>query len=76
MKQKYSRWSEVRDPDDELVVLTVYRKSGERWCGGSPSERARDETHGSRGRTSPAVAAMLVQPPTLLWFFVDLVAGR
>jgi hypothetical protein len=25
-KQKHSRWWEVRDPDDELVCLTVYRK--------------------------------------------------
>jgi hypothetical protein len=26
IKQKHSRWWEVRDPDDELVCLTVYRK--------------------------------------------------
>jgi hypothetical protein len=25
-KQKHSRWWEVRDPGDELVCLTVYRK--------------------------------------------------
>ena len=25
-KQKRSRWWEVRDPDGELVCLTVYRK--------------------------------------------------
>ncbi|HEV7590997.1 MAG TPA: hypothetical protein VGO40_22995 [Longimicrobium sp.] len=25
-KQKRSRWWEVRDPDDELVCLTVYQK--------------------------------------------------
>lgn len=25
-KQKHSRWWEVRDQDDELVCLTVYRK--------------------------------------------------
>jgi hypothetical protein len=25
-KQKHSRWWEVRDPEDELVCLTVYRK--------------------------------------------------
>lgn len=27
VKQKHSRWWEVRDPDDDLVCLTVYRKS-------------------------------------------------
>ncbi|MCA1754114.1 MAG: hypothetical protein LC641_05310 [Spirochaeta sp.] len=26
VKQTKSRWWEVRDPDDELVCLTVYRK--------------------------------------------------
>ena len=26
IKQKHSRWWEVRDPQDELVCLTVYRK--------------------------------------------------
>jgi hypothetical protein len=26
IKQKRSRWWEVRDPGDELVCLTVYRK--------------------------------------------------
>ncbi len=26
LKQKHSRWWEVRDPDDELVCLTVYRR--------------------------------------------------
>ena len=26
IKQKHSRWWEVRDTDDELVCLTVYRK--------------------------------------------------
>ena len=26
IKQKHSRWWEVRDPKDELVCLTVYRK--------------------------------------------------
>ena len=26
IKQKKSRWWEVRDPEDELVCLTVYRK--------------------------------------------------
>ncbi|HEX6748750.1 MAG TPA: hypothetical protein VF092_15740 [Longimicrobium sp.] len=26
LKQKHSRWWEVRDQDDELVCLTVYRK--------------------------------------------------
>ena len=26
VKQEHSRWWEVRDPDDELVCLTVYRK--------------------------------------------------
>ncbi|HEU0012717.1 MAG TPA: hypothetical protein VFQ45_03500 [Longimicrobium sp.] len=26
IKQKHSRWWEVRDPDGELVCLTVYRK--------------------------------------------------
>ena len=26
IKQKHSRWWEVRDPDDELVCLTAYRK--------------------------------------------------
>jgi hypothetical protein len=26
IKQKHSRWWEVRDPEDELVCLTVYRK--------------------------------------------------
>jgi hypothetical protein len=26
IKQKHSRWWEVRDPDNELVCLTVYRK--------------------------------------------------
>jgi len=26
IKQKHARWWEVRDPDDELVCLTVYRK--------------------------------------------------
>lgn len=25
-KQKHSRWWEVRDPDDELLCLTWYRK--------------------------------------------------
>ncbi len=25
-KQKHSRWWEVRDPENELVCLTVYRK--------------------------------------------------
>jgi hypothetical protein len=25
IKQKHSRWWEVRDPEDELVSLTVYR---------------------------------------------------
>lgn len=26
IKQEHSRWWEVRDPNDELVCLTVYRK--------------------------------------------------
>ena len=26
IKQKHSRWWEVRDPENELVCLTVYRK--------------------------------------------------
>ena len=26
IKQTHGRWWEVRDPDDELVCLTVYRK--------------------------------------------------
>jgi hypothetical protein len=26
IKQRKSRWWEVRDPNDELVCLTVYRK--------------------------------------------------
>jgi hypothetical protein len=26
VKRRTSRWWEVRDPDDELVCLTVYRK--------------------------------------------------
>jgi len=26
IKQKHRRWWEVRDPDDELVCLTVYLK--------------------------------------------------
>ena len=26
IRQKHSRWWEVRDPEDELVCLTVYRK--------------------------------------------------
>jgi hypothetical protein len=26
IKQKHSRWWEVRDPEDELVCLAVYRK--------------------------------------------------
>ena len=26
IKQKHSRWWEVRDPDNDLVCLTVYRK--------------------------------------------------
>jgi hypothetical protein len=26
IKQKHSRWWEVRDPDDEVVYLTVYQK--------------------------------------------------
>jgi hypothetical protein len=26
IKQKHSRWWEVRDPEHELVCLTVYRK--------------------------------------------------
>jgi hypothetical protein len=26
IKQRHSRWWEVRDPEDELVCLTVYRK--------------------------------------------------
>lgn len=29
VKQKKSRWWEVRDPDDELVCLTVYRKGAQ-----------------------------------------------
>ncbi|HEU4560084.1 MAG TPA: hypothetical protein VFS20_19695 [Longimicrobium sp.] len=26
INQKHNRWWEVRDPDNELVCLTVYRK--------------------------------------------------
>jgi hypothetical protein len=26
IKQKHSRWWEVRDPEDEMVCLAVYRK--------------------------------------------------
>ncbi len=29
IKQKHSRWWEVRDPNDELVCLTVYRKGAD-----------------------------------------------
>ena len=29
IKQKHSRWWEVRDPQDELVCLTVYRKGAQ-----------------------------------------------
>ena len=28
IKQKHSRWWDVRDPENELVCLTVYRKGG------------------------------------------------
>jgi hypothetical protein len=51
IKQKHSRWWEVRDPDDDLECLTVYRKGAQ--GGGSTARRLRrsqTETHGSRGR--------------------------
>src|SRR5687767_11894508 len=38
IEQKHSRWWGVRDPDDELVCLAVYRKGARWWCGGSPPE--------------------------------------
>src|SRR5215218_3505019 len=41
IKQKHSRWWEVRDPDDDLVCLTVYRRARARWCGGSWLDRPR-----------------------------------
>jgi hypothetical protein len=29
IKQKHSRWWEVRDPENELVCFTVYRKGAQ-----------------------------------------------
>jgi hypothetical protein len=39
VKQTKSRWWEVRDPDDELVCLTVYRKGAR--GGGATARRLR-----------------------------------
>jgi hypothetical protein len=50
VKQTKSRWWEVRDSDDELVCLTVYRKGATEVYDGSPPEKNQDETRGSRGR--------------------------
>jgi hypothetical protein len=64
IKQKHSRWWEVRDSEDELVCLTVYRKGArEVWYGGSPPDTDQRWKSGSRGEESPAAAAMRIQRP-------------
>jgi hypothetical protein len=59
IEQKHSRWWEVRDPENELVCLTVYRKGAREVVRRSQPERAAIKQNRSRGTESPAAAAML-----------------
>lgn len=67
-KQTKSRWWEVRDPDDELVCLTVYRKGAREVMRRDATPRRLTQTrmkHTAAAGEIACAAAMLAQRPNV-----------